>query len=116
MDLWIRNKYKKILEKAETIKIAKYEEDDSYSIVVNNDYVFGEYQTAERAFEILNEIQQHMVNKYYLIPKEKLTQEEKRQLMDTGQFNSKIDVVSTLEKMELKPLNNNVYIYEMPKE
>lgn len=57
MELWIRSQSKKLLEKAETIKIAKYEEDDSYSIVVNNDYVFGEYQTEARALEILNEIQ-----------------------------------------------------------
>lgn len=118
MDLWIRTQDKRQLLKVnDGLYIANgfTDTDDTFIGIKNVGHV-GRYAEEERAFEILNEIQHHMVNKYYLTPKERLTLEEKKQLMDLGQFNSKIDLVSTLEKMELKPLNNNVYIYEMPKE
>lgn len=113
MDLWIRSQDKTKLIKSNGVALTP----SGLSIYpIGATGVLGTYKTEERALEILNEIQHHMINKYYLIPKEKLTQEEKCQLMNIGKFNPKIDVVSTLEKMELKPLNNNVYIYEMPKE
>lgn len=63
MELWIRSQDKVLLEKVYAIKIEQYhnesikEEDFTFDIVVNNDYVFGEYKTKERALEVLNEIQ-----------------------------------------------------------
>lgn len=59
MDLWIRSQSRTLLEKANSIKIAHYTENQKVlnSIVVNNDYVFGEYETQERALEVLEEIQ-----------------------------------------------------------
>lgn len=58
MDLWIRSQSRTLLEKANSIKIAHYTENQKVlnSIVVNNDYVFGEYETQERALEVLDEI------------------------------------------------------------
>lgn len=55
MNLWIRSQDKTLLEKAEMIKVV--EDDNFIGIVVNNDYVFGEYKTKERAIEILDVIQ-----------------------------------------------------------
>jgi hypothetical protein len=55
MKLWIRSQDGILLEKAEAIKIANY--DGTIGIVINNDYVFGEYKTKERAIEVLDEIQ-----------------------------------------------------------
>nr|DAN14418.1 MAG TPA: hypothetical protein [Bacteriophage sp.] len=55
MELWIRSQYGSLLEKAEAIKIANY--DGTIGIVINNDYVFGEYKTKERALEVLDEIE-----------------------------------------------------------
>jgi hypothetical protein len=43
------------------IKISKYENNQFYYIVVNNDYIFGEYRTEKRALEILDEIQRLMI-------------------------------------------------------
>lgn len=74
MNLWIRNQDGTLLEKAEMIKVV--EDDDFIGIVVNNDYVFGEYKTKERAIEVLGEIQRYILlpnienNAYvYLMPK-----------------------------------------------
>lgn len=59
MELWIRSRDGILLEKAEAIKIADY--DGTIGIVINNDYVFGEYKTKERAIEILDEIQNYIL-------------------------------------------------------
>ncbi len=126
MDLWIRSQNKEMLIKIKNIEI-KFLDFKRYSYVKDikskgeysirgNGEPLGQYKTKERALEVLDEIQRQLINKYYLIPKEKLTLKEQDELMSYGHFNPKIDIVSTLSKMELKPLNNNVYIYEMPNE
>lgn len=62
MDLWIRSQNRKMMEKAVAIKIAHYTENETNSIVINNDYVFGEYATEERALEVLDKIQKFLEN------------------------------------------------------
>ena len=59
MELWIRSQDGILLEKTEDIKIDDY--DGNIGIVINNDYVFGEYKTKERAIEILDEIQNYIL-------------------------------------------------------
>ena len=58
-----------MMEKAVAVKIAHYEEDGkmSNSIVINNDYISGEYETEERALEVLDEIQSFLENNYISI-------------------------------------------------
>lgn len=63
MELWIRSQYGSLLEKAEAIKIANY--DGTIGIVINNDYVFGEYKTKERAIEVLDEIQEAKLGDFH---------------------------------------------------
>lgn len=64
MKLWIRSQDGILLEKAEAIKIANY--DGTIGIVINNDYVFGEYKTKERVIEVLDEIQNFMRDYAYV--------------------------------------------------
>lgn len=64
MKLWIRSQDGILLEKAEAIKITNY--DGTIGIVINNDYVFGEYKTKERAIEVLDEIQNFMRDYAYV--------------------------------------------------
>ena len=90
MDLWIRSQNRKMMEKAVAVKIAHYKEDGkmSNSIVINSDYIFGEYATEERTLEVLDEIQ------------------KKINLINLGHdFGS-----------PMVDLKNPSYIYEMPKE
>lgn len=93
MDLWIRSQNRKMMEKAVAIKIAHYMENETNSIVINNDYVFGEYATEERALEVLDEIQIRLINLQLV------GLEEKGQARKDARIND-----------ELK------CIYEMPKE
>ena len=69
MDLWIRSQNRKMMEKAVAVKIAHYKENGktTNSIVINNDYIFGEYATEERALEVLDEIQSFLENNYISI-------------------------------------------------
>lgn len=90
MNLWIRSQNRKMMERAVAVKIAHYKEDGkmSNSIVIDNDYIFGEYATEERALEVLDEIQ------------------KKINLINLGHdFGS-----------PMVDLKNPTYIYEMPKE
>lgn len=90
MDLWIRSQNRKMMERVVAVKIAHYIENETKtnSIVINNDYVFGEYATEEIALEVLDEIQ------------------KKINLINLGHdFGS-----------PMVDLKNPTYIYEMPKE
>ena len=103
MELWIRSQDKEELVKISGTRIDYLRENEIIGYVeYDGSITLGIYATKERALEVLDEIQQQLVNKYYLTPKEKLTCTEKQKLMNIDQFNNKIDVVSTLEKMELK--------------
>ena len=55
MELWIRSQDRNLFEKADMIKVGIVA--GSPSIIVNNDYVYGEYETKERALEVLDEIE-----------------------------------------------------------
>lgn len=68
MDLWIRSQNRKMMERAVAVKIARYKENGktTNSIVINNDYIFGEYATEERALEVLDEIT-NLIKPKYLI-------------------------------------------------
>lgn len=69
MDLWIISQNRKMMEKAVAVKISHYKEKGktTNSIVINNDYIFGEYATEERALEVLDEIQSFLENNYISI-------------------------------------------------
>ena len=66
MELWIRNQDKEILIKIDRIGIEKF--DDGYGIVTyerigtKNEFGLGLYKSKERALEVLDEIQCHLVN------------------------------------------------------
>ena len=106
MDLWIRSQNRALLEKAETIKIAHYIKNKKLtnSIVVNNDYIFGEYKTKERALEVLDEIQD------ILKPKIEITK--------VGEPLTTIDgkILYVNQESEMKYQEVSTYVYEMPEE
>ena len=60
MDLWIRSNNGKFLEKLEMVKVINLlpskGNTKTNGIVVNCNYVYGEFETEERAIEIIDEI------------------------------------------------------------
>lgn len=108
MDLWIRSQNRALLEKAETIKIAHYIKNKKLTntIVVNNDYIFGEYESKERALEVLDEIQE------ILKPRTIIKFENRPRYLEDGTIS---DVLAPKECLDYsKQLIN--YVYEMPEE
>lgn len=63
MELWIRSQNKKLLCKVDSLFIEEelYKRKGKYRIMANNGWL-GEYNTLERALEILDEMQEIMTN------------------------------------------------------
>ena len=94
MELWIKNQNGTRLIKANNILLYKFDTGE-YGIQVNDDCFVGEYDTKERALEVLDEIQSMI---HYTYNFENLTYE-------------KADLI-----LKGKIIENMVKIYEMPKE
>lgn len=99
MNLWIRSQDGNLLEKAEAIKIANY--DGTIGIVINNDYVFGEYKTKERAIEVLDEIHKCIIDKEVLHACNNLLT-----LINKSSLNDTKKIIDRIEE---------IVVYQMPK-
>ena len=110
MDLWIRSQNRKMMERAVAVKIAHYKEDGkmSNSIVINNDYIFGEYATEERALEVLDEITNLIKPKY-------LIRIDNHESINDFLNNENNSYVSAEGVGMVSNINQTLY-YEMPKE
>ena len=120
MELWIRSQDKKRLIKIDNIKV--YEDSkDNYSDIraVFNDYELslGEYKTKERALEVLDDISSKIKNRYIVKPsapiistKDISNEETRLNYLYSGEF------IMEEPPFEIKPINNNIIYYEMPKE
>lgn len=110
MDLWIRSQNRKMMEKAVAVKIAHYKENGktTNSIVINNDYIFGEYATEERALEVLDEITNLIKPKYVIRCND---HKEVNKFLN----NQNNDYVSVSDVGSVMNVNQTLY-YEMPKE
>lgn len=110
MDLWIRSQNRKMMERAVAVKIVHYKEDGkmSNSIVINNDYIFGEYETEERALEVLDEITNLIKPKY-------LIRMDNHGPVNDFLNNENNSYVSAEGVGMVSNINQTLY-YEMPKE
>lgn len=125
MELWIRSQDKERLIKTIDFYIEedidyvnKSSEFDIYVLnLANDDIRVGTYQTKERALEVLNEISSKIKNRYIvtvescIISKDDIANEYKRlNSLYSGEF------IMENPPFEIKPINNDVIYYEMPKE
>lgn len=110
MDLWIISQNRKMMEKAVAVKIAHYKEKGktTNSIVINNDYIFGEYATEERALEVLDEITNLIKPKY-------LIRMDNHGPVNDFLNNENNSYVSAEGVGMVSNINQTLY-YEMPKE
>ena len=99
MELWVRSQCGELLEKTEMVKVGTTDSGKTYSIIVNNDYVYADYKTKERALEVLDEIDERiaLINSMNLI-------------FDTS---SLISFKNAVGEDKIKGLS---YPYQMPKE
>lgn len=99
-----------MMERAVAVKIAHYKEDGkmSNSIVINNDYIFGEYETEQRALEVLDEIT-NLIKPKYLI-----RMDNHGPVNDF--LNNKNNSYVSAEGVGMVSNINQTLYYEMPKE
>ena len=114
MELWIRSQDRKLLEKAVMIKIGILE--GTPVVVVNNDYVYGEYKTKERALEVLDKIQNKMKQQFIVKSSPVLSSKDIdiEEIRLKNKYNA--EFIMQDSAFEIKPINVDFILYEMPKE
>ena len=121
MKLWIRSQDKRELKEVESLWVIgksvrnpnnfnrMEEEKIIYSIIADEQSV-GIYDTQQRALEVLDEIQNALVGKVIIEPKHPVKQKEEKALKEMVE--EKTIIKSTA--VDIKPLNQNCVVYQMP--
>ena len=111
MKLWIRSQDKRELKEVESLWIVGKsvrnpnnfnrveEEKIVYSIVADEQSV-GIYDTQQRALEVLDEIQNALVGKVFVEAKQTKIKKD--------------DAILEAQPINIKPLNQNCVVYQMP--
>ena len=114
MELWIRSQDRKRLTKATDIRIGYL---NKIGWIIEDCDELGTYKTEKRALEVLDEISSKIKNRYIvttttgIISKDEIANEYKRlDYLYSGEF------IMENPSFEIKPINNDVIYYEMPKE
>ena len=118
LDLWIRSQDKKLLLKAETIEIANRLFGDvlSFAIVNNGTYTLGVYDNLERALEVLNDISSKIKNQFIVEVAGLWRTEDVMNMRDTLKSNYDGEFIMETKPLKIKPINQNLFLYEMPQE
>ena len=88
---------------------------DGYMLTTDK-LLLGIYKTKERAIEVLDEIQNKIKNQYLLKSKETIELSIIESAKNYYEDLNNIDIIVCDDNFEIKPINTNVIIYEMPKE
>ena len=115
MELWIRSQDRKSLVKVNEIKF--YERNGHYYIGDGFEDNYASYKSKERALEVLDEIQNKIKQRFICVVDpiySKHSVEDLRLNLELKYPNNEFIMQPPL--CELKPINTNVVIYEMPKE
>ena len=62
MELWIRSQDKEMLSLVKTLFIEDINDDNKLFGITDGYVYYGEYNSKERALEVLDEIQEHIIN------------------------------------------------------
>ena len=116
MELWIISQDKECVMKVDRLDydLSNYE----HRIVANGFItILAKYPTKKRALEILNEIANAIANQYIVKPNSlfemKYIDEESKRLeyLYPGK-----EFIMESPGFEIKPINTDIYVYEMPQE
>lgn len=113
MELYIRSQDKKKLHKINKLEL----DNDETGIFDLETYdLLGKYKTKERALEILDDIQDRMKNILILSIKTSMTCKDQHRLLDSYKQEFNKDFILETPTAEIKPVNSETVLYEMPKE
>ena len=116
MELWIKSQNKECLMKVDRLD---YDLSNSKHRIMANGYqtLVAEYETKERALEVLDEIQNKLKEKYIVKAEGILLRPEDEDKIEYS-FNKKygIDAIVVPRHLEITPVNKDIIVYEMPEE
>lgn len=113
MSLWIRSQNKYCLRKVDGVYINPNRPGFYYIQDFDNNKL-ASYKTEKRALEILNDIQDKIKNRVWLQVQYPVKKEDKyKVLMDFETINGITPIVSDISE-NVTPINQEVFIYEMP--
>ena len=112
MELWIRSQDKRALLNVRQVRI------NGLDIMCLNGELLGTYISKERALEVLDEIQKTLKSKKYLL---KVKKEFDNKTIEDAKFyfehKNDIDLIMNDNNFDIIPIgNDDIVIYEMPKE
>ena len=123
MKLWIRSQNRKELMEVENLWVVGksihnpnnfnlMEKEKTVYIIVADEKMIGEYKTHERALQVLDEIQNALVGKIVVEPKYPVKQKEEKALKEMVEEKT----IVKSQAVDIKTLNQNCVVYELPRE
>ena len=117
MSLWIRSQDKRILQKIDNIFTNANYDDKRICTICDNDVVeLGQYKSKERALEVLDEIQNKIKSFYLLKPEILVNTSTIEAAKNYYERLNNIDIITCGNNFTITPINQNIIVYEMPKE
>jgi len=114
MELWIRTQDRERFTRCSDLRVYYAKQDDVWVIEDCDD--LGSYKTKERALEILDEIQDKFKNKYLAKVNPIVNHNDFDKLIKAYEEFNKIELIGSNELVDITPINQEVLVYEMPKE
>ena len=121
-------KYKKILNPLNiNVTDSEYDKVDGIDIIrdavniegyilTTDKLLLGKYESEERALEVLDEIQNKINSQYLLKPKKTMEIPIIESAKNYYEELNNINIITCDDNFEIKPINANIMVYEMPKE
>ena len=120
MDLWIRSQDRTKIIKAPSIEIERvYKEEtrkDAFYLCVDSSFWVGQYNTEERALEVLDEIQELILNSSKIWVESSCLSPVKQKDQKYIKELVKGDTPILDERLKIKTTNIDTVVYEMPLE
>ena len=114
MDLWIRSQNKEVLSKYNRLAVSQVTIKSSAKVMglIDNDFgweTLGDYKTKERALEVLDEIQN------FLTPRFIVSTNSDNDCIENLFDKATAGKVFPSDRLEIKNINRDCWVYEMPK-
>lgn len=115
MELWIRSQDKEVLVKVNDIAVEMnmiygyYDKNTEYELL-------GAYSTKERALEVLDDISSKIKNQFIVQVNALLKPSDQQKIKERFENDYVGDFIMSDGMLDIKPINQNLFLYEMPQE
>lgn len=115
MELWIRSQNKKKLYNVKNLELDNLETGICYESR-DNFVLLGKYKSKERALEVLDDISSKIKNQFIVKINGVWRPDDVKRMKDQLMEYYAGDYIMETKPLDIKPINQNLIYYEMPKE